>query len=247
MEEKRRYPAAEEPTTPQEEPSCACEDTPAEDAQSEEKRTEEELKNAVFTKAGIAADRYEGELLTPKEEESGEFAPGTGVSVWYDFTKEEIQKALRLFQKHTLYKKNILYSAIVAALFVIQFSQLMMGTADKISYLICVVCIAVLAMIWYLPQSHIRQVQKAMDSYDTPPKFFMELYPGAVRTGTGDQAVLFRFDSHDLRAFETDDLFIVCYKNQSLFPIPKRCCAGLEEDIRSCLQTLGQQFVKVSG
>lgn len=250
MEEERHTP---EVLTPQEEQPSENDETAAkteaeqtETEQTEAERTEAELQQAVFTKAGIAGDRYEGEIVPPKEEGADEFSDQESVDVWYDFTKEEIAQAMRIFQKQTLYKKNLLYTAIVLALFFIQFGQIVTGSTEKMSLVICVVCVAVLVMIWYLPLSHIRQVQKAMDTYETPPRFFMQIYRGAVRTGTGEQAVLFRFDSGEIRVFETNALFIVCYKNQSLFPIPKRCCLEQEESMRRCFQTLGKQYVRIS-
>lgn len=212
-----------------------------------EEQTKQELTDAVFTPAGVAADRYDGEIPLPKQPEEDEYSSLEGIRVWYDFNKEEIAAAIKTFQKQTIFKKYLLYSVIILALFGVQLSQILGGNEETIHVVICVVCVAVLAMIWYLPYNHIRQVQKAMDSYETPPRYFMEIYPGAVRTGTGEQAVLFRFQQDDICAIETDTQFIISFKNQSLFPIPKRCCPDQVDEIRSTLKEhLGKKYQRVS-
>jgi len=210
-------------------------------------KTESEEIKKITEPTGIAVDNFDQDVPLPEQhaEDEEEFKAGTGIALTYTFNAEEIAQAMKIFQKKTLLKKNIFYSLIVAALFVV---QLVSYTNDpnKTSLLICVVCVAVLFMIWQTPKNHIRQVQRAIASYETPQQYEMELFPGAVRTGKGEQGVLFRFDVDQVKVMECENLFVISFKNQSLFPVPKRCCEAQAEEMRALFKAhLGTNYEKI--
>lgn len=211
---------------------------------------EQDLREALVTPSGIVGEKYEGELPIPEQQEetASEFEDKEHIDLWYDFTKEEVAEAMRIFQRKTIFKKYLFYSILVGALFLVELSRMAVGNSEKSSMMVCVVCVAVFVMIWMMPRNQIRQVQKALDTYEEPPQYFISIYPGAVRTGTGDHAAFFRFDTENIRVFENDTQFILSIQNRSLFPIPKRCIESEEQTDtirRYFADTLGDKYERI--
>lgn len=201
----------------------------------QEKQTNQELKDAVLSEDGIISERFDGPVTLPSDEGGEELEETIGVAIDYAFTPEEIKEALLLFQKKTIYRKNILFTGIIAVLFFVYLAQLISDGANTFNRMICIISVCVIAMIWYFPLQHVRQVVKAMRLQEDEIQYHMTIFPNAIRIGQGETASTVYYKDGQLQFWETEQLLVLGYAKQRLFALPKRCFPDRVEEVRRLL------------
>lgn len=211
-------------------------------------KTEQELKEAVVSSendaeetsspvshGGVTGDSYDMEPETP-EEEADEFLGKEGIHVDYTFTGDEVRTGLKLFQKETVYKKNIIYSLILAAIFgVYMIGMATQGTFNGFTAFICVMCVSLIALIWYLPLVHVSKTAKAIDE-NPVMEFSMEIFDTGVRIREENGAFVLHYGKEITKVMETDALFLLCAGKERLFVVPKRCTGDDTDAVRDVLK-----------
>lgn len=192
--------------------------------QIDDEKSEKEVLDATVTKQGIVADKFdEAPPINATPEELDKLKDKDCIDIVYNFNADELEKALKIFQKYTIYKKNLIYSLVIGLLFVTYLVRIGMGKSQgSFDIFICVICVAVLGMIWYYPLNHIKTMVKTVRQNEIED-FRMSVYDNAIVFGVGESATIIDYDSGHLRTWETDDLFIIGYEKQRIFLLPKRC------------------------
>ena len=81
----------------------------------------------------------------------------------YDLQAEEVKKGLLLFQKKTLFKKNTVYTVLLALIFVFYIIKVAFNPKDGLAIFLSVVSLAVIAFIWLVPANPVSYTH--LDSF----------------------------------------------------------------------------------
>lgn len=201
----------------------------------QEKQLEQELQAAVLSEDGVISDKFDGTVPLPASPSGDPLEEELGIAIDYSFTPDEIKEALILFQKNTIYRKNLLFTLVIAVLFLIYLTQMILDGANNLNQIICIVSVCAMAMIWYFPLQHVRQVVKAMRLEEHPMDYHMVVYPNAIRVGQGEQASVVYYKDNLLQFWETERLLVLGYNKQRLFALPKRCFPDRVEEVSGML------------
>lgn len=199
----------------------------------------------ILPENGIANDKYDVsepwvEAVPLPEEEAEE-----GVTFSYDFNGEEIETALKLFQKKMLFKKNIIYSCIFVVIELLYLNTLAKNPDYTVGKVMAVLCVVAILYIWYMPWSHVRNLKKATDSMETLPQFKMTVgEQGFINYDENNKPFLIPYTGEKVRAIETLALYTIIISKEKCFVVPKRCLQeGQAEEITGYLkQGLGEKY-----
>lgn len=200
-------------------------------SEKELQQAEKEVAEALVSEQGIAGDRFDT-FPAPSLEETvaEEVDDREHITIHYGFQPEEIKTALQIFQKHTIYKKNLIYSLIIGILFFLYLYRIIQtGKAEGFYLFMCVMIVAAIAYIWYFPLAHIKNVVKAISKTEYQENFILKVYEDSIQAGEGSDQVTFPFAEGKLMVWETEEMFIVGHAKQRVFALPKRCIETAEE------------------
>lgn len=197
---------------------------------------EEKKSEKLVTDQGLNADEYavsdpwiDSEELDEEEEEEL-----SGYEIRYDLKPEEAACAMKAFQKKVLFRKNLIYTAVLAVLAVLYFINILKNPDYAMGKFLCVFSLVVIAMLWYLPHRHIQKTAKAVGISDNV--YTIEVSDvGFILKEEGGK-YLVRYTTPTVFVLELENVFVVCVSKEKMFAIPKRCIP--EEDLETVKQQL---------
>lgn len=192
------------------------------------KNPQKELKEGIETEEFDILPDFE----TTKEQMQA-LEEKEAINIEYQFNGDEVREALKLFQKETIYKRNIIYTVILLLIFCMYMFNLIKNPSQTLAYFLSVMCIAVVATIWYMPFSHIKKTAKAADTHEL--KFTMAVYDDCVKIGDEEGSFALSYNKQLTKIFETTKLFLLCAGKERMFILPKRC---LEDGVCTKLRDL---------
>lgn len=198
------------------------------DAEQEEKR------NSTAVHAGVTGEQYDLEPETP-EQTADVFKGEDAIRIEYSFTGEEIKNGLRVFQRETMFKKNMIYTLVLAAFFGIYSFSAFQKDPNALTIFICIMCISIMAFIWYMPWNHRRLTARAVDGAQDTLSFVMFIYPTGIRINEEKGSCAMQFGKEINKIAETEESFLFFAGKERLFVLPKRFVAD-EEAVRGCLK-----------
>ncbi|MBR6791450.1 MAG: YcxB family protein [Oscillospiraceae bacterium] len=241
MEEKDTV--LEENMVPEEEtdtPEEITEEIPEETVEMPEEKTASKL----VTDQGLNADEYavsdpwvDSEELSDEEEEEL-----SGYEIRYDLKPEEAAAAMKAFQKKVLFRKNLIYTAVLAVLAALYFVNILKNPDYAMGKFLCVFALIVIALLWYLPHRHIQKTAKAIGLTDST--FTIEVSDvGFILKEEGGK-YLVRYITPTVGVLELENVFVVCVSKEKMFAIPKRCVPAedMEELKRQLKEGLGEKY-----
>ncbi len=144
-----------------------------------------------------------------------------GILIRYNLKPEEVTKALKYFQKKTIYKKNIIFTIILGIIAVLYIQAIITDPNYAFGYVLCVLALTVIGFMWYLPARHIKSVAQATSiSRDT---YQLEICTDGLLLPQKEGKFLLGFDAPAVKVTEFPDLFLVIVSREKVFAIPKRC------------------------
>ena len=206
----------------------------------EEKPAEKEKK--IVPGQGVNADKYDVSEPWLDGKRVDDSVEGLGID--YDLKGEEVETALKYFQKKTIYRKNAIFTVILAVIAALYGQAIFKNPDYAMGYFMIVLAVAVIFMLWFLPARHIKSAASAADiSEDT---FHLEFCPGGLLLPQEDGRYLVGFDRPAMRAVEFPSLFLIVASKEKLFVLPKRCIPEeKQEALRELLREgLGARFEK---
>lgn len=242
-EQKKQTEAAQE--EPISEDAVQEEANPAEETAAE--NTAKKANDTDFA-LGVTGENYD--ILpevekTPEDEIEDELRGKEGIPVSYEFKGDDVREGLKAFQKETLYRKNGIYTAILALVFCVYMVNVINNPGEFFPMFLAVLCVIVVAFLWYLPLNHIRKVAASADQNEFA--FQMEVYDTCVRIKqeSGNVILHFNMDKQISKVIETANLFLICCGKERVFILPKRCLeAGVEEKLRGIFTSaMGTKFL----
>lgn len=144
-----------------------------------------------------------------------------GISFRYTFNGAEVAEGLRIFQKETIYKRNMLYTALLLVLFIVYLYSSVKDPTQFMNTFLCVICVVFIGFIWYVPFSHLKKTAKAADT--TALEFNMTVYDNCIEMGEENGSFVMLFNKEITKIFETSKLFLICAGKERMFVLPKRC------------------------
>lgn len=206
----------------------------------EEKPAEKEKK--IVPGQGVNADKYDVSEPWLDGKRVDDSVEGLGID--YDLKGEEVETALKYFQKKTIYRKNTIFTVILAVIAALYGQAIFQNPDYAMGYFMIVLAVAVIFMLWFLPARHIKSAASAAEiSEDT---FHLEFCPGGLLLPQEDGRYLVGFDRPAMRAVEFPSLFLIVASKEKLFVLPKRCIPEEnQEALRELLREgLGARFEK---
>ncbi|MEG0894316.1 MAG: YcxB family protein [Oscillospiraceae bacterium] len=189
----------------------------------EEQKTDLEVEtNENNFERGLSSDDFDLEPDFKTEfEEIVESKNKKGISINYSFNGKEISDAIKIFQKETIYKRNIIYTAlfsIVLVLYVIN----AISNPNVMSVFLSVLCVALIGFIWYNPYSHRIKSAKAVEQKQKELNFNMEIFDDSVKIIEKNGSFVLKYGKEITKIIETSSLFLLCVGKERVFVIPKR-------------------------
>jgi len=158
-----------------------------------------------------------------------------GIAIEYSFGAKEVFEGLKTFQKATIYKRNITYSAILFIFFVMFATSYVKDSSQIMSIFLAVICITFVGFIWYLPAKHIKATAEATEQ--NKMTFNMEVFDNGIRI----QENALMFNNHIDKVFETVSLYLICSGKEQVFILPKK---SLKEGVSTQLKEIFSQAMK---
>ena len=177
----------------------------------------------LVTDQGLTADKYavskpwiESDRLS--EEEEAEIG---GVEIEYDMRKEEIVPGMKAFQRKVAFKKNMIYTAILAVIAILYGQAVWVDPSYDMGKVFIGISVFVIFMLWFMPYRHIQNTVKAIES--DPAQYKLTVTPVGILIPEGGGSYLIRYSSPEFSAVELANAFTLCVSREKVFIVPKRC------------------------
>ncbi len=206
-------------------------------------------KEPLITENGdLLTEPYDNNVkMTPDADAHTIFEGQQQVRMEYDLQLEEVKKGLLLFQKKTIFKKNIVYSVLLAIIFVFYVIKVVLNPQDGLGIFLCVLSVALVGFIWLLPFTHRKKTAKAVaDAGDT---FLLTVCETGIIAGEGEAASYMFYENEPIEVYQDTDMLIFSICKERIFILPRRCVADTDwEDAIALLHAgLGEERVTVVG
>lgn len=150
-----------------------------------------------------------------------------GVELEYDLKGNEVGEAIKIFQKKTIFKRNILYTVLLGLIFVIYLSIIFNDSTNALGYIVAFGSIVVMYFVWALPKRHIKSVVAATEAVNDI--FTAAVYSDCLFAGGGENITKVDFTEKSF-VVENKDGIIIGADKQRLFLFPFRCMTEENKD-----------------
>lgn len=180
----------------------------------------EEKQKPDFAK-GIETEEYDilPEALSEENNEN-RFQEKNGIVLEYSFNGSEVKEGLKIYQKETLYKKNLIFSIIFLIMFCIFSYNLIQHPGEGFSMFLAIMCIAMIGFLWYYPLKHIKKTAEAADLSEM--KFSMEIFEEGISIKEENGQFAISYNKEITKIIETPRLLLICVGKERMFILPKR-------------------------
>lgn len=187
----------------------------------------------IVTDQGLDAEQYdvakpsiEGEKIYEEDELSG-------IEIKYNLKGDDVRKALKIFQKKTIYKKNIIYTVVLIIFCILYIKQMVEDPSNNIAKILAPLCIAISCFIWYTPAKHIKNMVKSVEMH--PDTFTIEICEEGILLKEEKGKFLVSYNKPTTKCIELDTVFVIFVSDKQVFAVPKRCIEK-EEEVRKLLK-----------
>ena len=188
-------------------------------------------------RAALRADQMDNVPKTDRYDENP-FEGKEGVEIRYNLEATEVKKALFLLQKEQIFTRNIIYTVILAVIFVLYLINVI-TEPYSMGFFMMAVCLGVIFMIWMMAYRSRSAQAKAVTMVDHD--FTMTVFDTGilVHQENGDFRALFSEKGFFVR--ELDDLFLLDLSRQRVYLLPKRCLS--DEQVSYLREAFKENFV----
>ena len=237
------HPAAEEPAdSAAEEPADSAAEEPADPAAEEPAAGEKEEQ--IVPGQGINTDKFD--VSEPWLDGKRVDGSVKGLEIAYTLRGDEVREALRYFQKKTIYRKNAIFTVILAVVAIFYAQAIFTDPSYTLGYIMLVLALAVIWFLWFMPARHIKSASEAADLNGEEP-YRIEICPQGLLMPKDNARYLVGFDRPAVRAAELPDMYLIIASREKLFALPKRCIppADQQELERMLREALGPRYERV--
>ena len=202
-------------------------------------QTEEVEKENIVTSQGLDAEQYDVAKPSVEGEKVYEEDGFSGIEIKYDLKGDDVRKALKIFQKRTIYKKNLIYTVVLIILFALYIRQMFNDPANNMAKIMAPLCVAIICFIWYTPKKHIKKMAEGADlSTDI---FTIEICEEGILLKEEKGKFLVSYNKPTTKCIELDTVFVIFVSDKQIFAVPKRC---IEEEKIEKVRTLLKDGLK---
>ncbi len=177
------------------------------------------IEKDIVPEQGLNLDNYEKTEPFVKGERVEDST--TGIPIDYDLTPDEVTRALKYFQKKTIYKKNLIFTVILGIIVVLYAQAVITDPSYALGYILGFLALTVIGFMWYLPAKHIKSVAQAVSL--SRESYHLEICTDGLLLPQKDGKFLVGFDAPAMHVTEFPDLFLIIVSREKMFAIPKRC------------------------
>lgn len=185
-------------------------------------------KDSMINENGeLLTEPYDNNVkMTEGEDAFSVFEGQKQIPIQYKLIAEEVSLGLLRFQKGTVYKKNLIYTIVLAIIFVIYVVKLFFNPKDGLGYFLCILSVAVIGFIWLLPWRHRKKMAKAISEMDDI--FQLTVCEKGLIAGTDENASYIFFENEPVEVMAYPDMILFNICKEKIFILPRRC---MEENI----------------
>ena len=187
--------------------------------------TEQEIghnQTAAEHNGDLLTEHYDNSVKMIKDEDAFTlFENQEQVQFRYNLKEEEVKEGLSIFQKKTIYKRNIIYTILLAVIFVLYVLKIIANPRDGLSYFLTILSIAVIGFIWILPFTHRKKISTTVAS--SKDEFVFTVCEKGLIAGEGETATYIFYENEPVEAIECENMLIVSISKEKIFVLPRRC------------------------
>ncbi|MGI5894610.1 MAG: YcxB family protein [Candidatus Merdivicinus sp.] len=201
---------------------------------------QEEPEQKILPEQGLDTEKYEVSepwLDGRRIDDSVE-----GLKIEYNLRREEVVRALKYFQKRTIYRKNTIFTVILAIIAVFYAQAIYTDPQYTLGYLMLVLSLAVIWFLWFLPARHIKAAADAVEL--SQDNYQLEFCPEGLIMPQSDGRYLVGFDRPSVRAVEFPEYYLLIVSREKVFALPKRCIPEEDQETLSGIfrEALGARY-----
>lgn len=172
-------------------------------------------------RAALRAEQMDGVPEGDKYKETNPFEGKEGVEIFYNLRADEVKKCLLLLQKEQIFKRNYIYTAVLAVIFILYLITVIQDPTYTMGMFMLALSAGVIVLIWMMAWRYRSSQAKAVSS--VTEDFNMTVYDTGilVHQENGDFRAL--FSEPKFRVRELDDVFLLDLNRQRVYVLPKRC------------------------
>ena len=172
-------------------------------------------------RAALRAEQMDGVPERDKYEEADPFEGKDGIEISYNLRADEVKKCLLLLQKEQIFKRNYIYTAVLAVIFILYLITVIQNPTYTMGIFMLALSAGVIVLIWMMAWRYRSSQAKAVSS--VTEDFNMTVYDTGilVHQENGDFRALFSEPKFRIR--ELDDVFLLDLNRQRVYVLPKRC------------------------
>ncbi len=182
---------------------------------------EKEVRKAMISEDGFISQQFDVETDVIEKAEVKKPSNEEGVEVIYDFTAEEVNEGIKLFQRKTVYQRNIFFTFVLGSLNLLYIWHIVEGDPAPFYPIISVVNVVIIAMIWLLQRYHRKKVVNVLKLQQDPKSYHMTFYNEGIKID--NHGGILAADDTNLEFWETDQLLVISYMKKYIFVLPYRC------------------------
>lgn len=193
---------------------------------------------------GVETDEYD--IMPPMGENTeaeAEIEGKEGIEIEYSFNGEEVREGLKVYQRETLFKKNMVYSLILLVVFGVYMVNIVRNPGEILPMFLAVLCVTVVCFLWYLPAKHVKKTAEAADMADL--KFKMTIYDTGVRIAEENGSFVIAYGKEINKILETENLFLICVGKERMFILPKKYLNERVKEVKGIFQNALSENYKV--
>ncbi len=187
------------------------------------KVTPDDEKATLHTEQMIDRSGTQAAPVSAEEEDAFEnpFEGKESVEIRYNLRAEEVKKGLLLLQKKQIYKRNIIYTAILAVIFVLYLITVIRNPGYGLGMIMLALSAAVIVVIWMMAWRYRSSQAKAVSQ--VKEDFNMTVYENGILVHQENGDFTAQFTDPHFQVRELDDIFLLDLNRQRVYILPKRC------------------------
>ncbi len=196
--------------------------TPIEPPQEPAEQESNQKQEVVNTNGDLLTEHYDNSVKMIQDEDAFMlFENQEQVQFHYNLKEEEVRQGLSIFQKKTIYKRNIIYTILLAVIFVMYVLKIISNPRDGLSYFLTILSVAVIGFIWILPFTHRKKIAETVAA--SKDEFVFTVCEKGLIAGEGETATYIFYENEPVEAIECENMLIVSISKEKIFVLPRRC------------------------
>lgn len=167
------------------------------------------------------------------------------LEIHYDLRYNEVKDGLKQFYKKRRFKRNIIYTILCGAIFLINLIDVLVRkNTQPMIFLFLILCMAILVFIWYFPVQHREKMARIIE--ENPMNFSIKINEDSILVEKENGEEVINLLDPKLEILEDEEKFIILPPNEEIYILPKRCIEDAKE-VEKRFEIMGSRFQQKLG